>query len=82
MCIMLTYYFFIKALQRMNEYCGNFGSTALVMLNHFFDDPKAQHQFDTNEKRIEYSEKSLKLTSFLYENLNNPKVWSGLFYTI
>ena len=65
-------FFFVKALQRISEWRGNFGSTALVMINHFLDHEK--ELFDTDDKRAEYSKECIKSSSFLYENVDNPEV--------
>jgi hypothetical protein len=70
----------IQAGQRVNEWRGGFGSTALVMINNFFEFGK--ELFNTDEKCVEFSRQSIKTLSFLYENTDNPKVSVSVSRTV
>jgi len=75
----LTYYNF-QTEQRVYEWRAAFGSTALAMVNNFFDSDK-EGRYDTDERRQEYASAALHGYAFIYSKAegDDPSV-SGVIY--
>jgi hypothetical protein len=56
----------------VNERHGGISSIALAMMNNFFK--HGEEDFDTDKKCVQFVKDSISSLSFLYEDINNPKV--------
>jgi hypothetical protein len=64
-------------MQRISDtWCSHFGSTAISILNTFFDSEDIAEEFTTNESHQAFAQNVLENFAFLYSDtaLANPKV--------